>query len=110
MKQLILKYLNITEAYIDVVLVILSLVMGIYLNWEMASIVMFSSILWFILKSWSSSKIAKLTALSLFLSAICLVAKKNYYAEVFSIYAFYLLGLTLFVAIFEFTPEKGDDE
>lgn len=89
------------QRHLDYFLVMLSMALGIYLNWEITNIAMIAFIVWIILNPLSSQIMIKISLFSIFIISVMLILQKTDLAETVAIIAYYFLVLTVIVAINE---------
>jgi len=96
------------KKYFDYFLFALAIVFGIYLNWTIGNIFVFTFVVWIILNPVSSQFLAKIS-LGFFLSVpLFLFMNQGTQTEEFASYTFYFLGLMLIVAFDETRKNSSD--
>lgn len=90
-----------TKKNLDYAILILILVTGIYLKWEIEDILFAIFLVWHFLHPFTSQTLAKVALFFLSLTPIFLIIKRDASAEQFAVYAYYLLILTVIMAIVE---------
>jgi len=95
------RFINtgLAKNYFDVFLVIVAILIGSYLNWEILNIAVFSLFVFYILKPFPSIIFVRLGFLSLIIGIPLLITDK---AEDFMLLFYYFLALTVISKIYEF--------
>lgn len=113
MFQKILKFLS-PKIIVEIILLALSVWMGIYFQWEAANLVFFVLFVILIIHP-ISSRIPAVFAIALLVAtALLLVFKKEDWAEISAIWAYYAMTLIVAMAMYELKAEslstkKGED-
>ena len=95
-----------TKKYLDYTLVVISLLLGFYLRWDLQNIVLFSFTIWIILNPISSKLLARIVLSFLVFTALLLIIHRVSQAEMFAIFAYYFLVLTTITAIIELRKKQ----
>jgi hypothetical protein len=93
---------------LEVGLLLLTVGMGIYFQWEIANLVFFALFIFLILHPLSSRLPALGAIILLVATAVLLVAKKEDLAETSAIWAYYFLIFTATMSFFELRGERDD--
>ena len=95
---------------IDIGIVILSFVMGIYLGWDTINAVIFAIFIWIIINPIPSRYLAYPALLFLSITPFLLILDKKDKAEEFAIYAYYFLAMTVIMGIYEIRKEDNNSK
>lgn len=99
--------LIIDQKYFDYFLIVISVILGLYLNWEILDITLFSFIIWQIIRPLSRKNLNVNAFFLLFLALILLFLKKGQWAEDVSFLAFCSLITVVIMAAIQ-TFSKGE--
>lgn len=95
------------KKYFDYVIIIFSIFLGLYLNWETTYIVLFTLVIWQILHPLARRTLAGISLMILFLLPIALYFKKVGDTEKLAILAYCFLFLTVVTAIIEYGRKES---
>ena len=95
------------KAYLEVVLILFSVGMGIYFQWEIANLIFFVLFVIILLHPISSRIPASGAIILLIATAGLLIAKQSDWAETSAIWAYYLM---IFTAVLSFSELSGEDD
>jgi hypothetical protein len=90
---------GLAKNYFDVFLIIIAILIGSYLDWEILNIAVFSLFIFYILRPFPSIIFVRLGFLSLIIGIPLMIIDK---AEDFMLLFYYFLGLTVISKIYEF--------
>ena len=103
-----IKNKKIIKPYVDIVLVILTGITGAFLGWDLLkNIIPAIFVVWVILNPIQSKQYATLALIFLITTPVFIALKLDTYAELASIYVYYLLILTVVYAINEAKRAKA---
>lgn len=93
------KYL--TRRNIDIAIVVLAILFGVYLGWKEIDTLIFAIFIWIILRPIQSRLLAFPALFFLSLTPFLLILKHEEQAEQFAIYAYYFLVMAVMMGIYE---------
>jgi len=95
-----------TRRNIDYAFVGMACLLGLYLNWNVAIILFFCFIVWFILNPLHSTVLIKIAVFLIVLAPVFLLIKKTDRASQVALFAFFILCLAWIESLIEFRRLK----
>lgn len=95
---------------IDILFIGVVIAMGMFLDWKLSEITVFSLFIWIILNPISSRYLAAVAIFFLILTPIFLVSGKIIIADQLAVHAYYFLIMTVMMGIYELRKERGQDK
>lgn len=99
---------NIIRSKIDLAFLLTAVLVGVFLDWSMAEIIIFAIFVGIILHPVSSRYLAIPALFFLTLTPFLLILKRDARAEEFAIYAYYFLIMAVAMGVHELRQEKED--
>lgn len=94
------KYLK--RRYFDYSLIAISIILGLYLDWEIINVIIFAFVIWQILFPLSRTTLASISLLLIVFLPVLFFFEKDDAAEKLAMLIFYILCLSMFMAIAEY--------
>ena len=95
---------------VDILFIGIVVTMGLFLDWKVTEIVVFSLFIWIILNPISSRYLAAVAIFFLILTPISLVSGKIIIADQLAVHAYYFLIMTVMMGVYELRKEGGQDK
>lgn len=99
------RFLNIKN--IDIGIVFVAFAIGLYLEWDIFDITIFSVFIWALLNPIRSRYFVMVSIFFLAIDPFLLLLERKDQAEQFAIYAYYFLAMAVLMGIFEIWQEKN---
>jgi len=105
-KELIKKY--ITQKKIDLAILLVAFLLGIYFDWTIVGTIIFVIFIAIILKPIPGRILAIPALFCLSLTPVLLILEKEVRAEEFAIYAYYFLVMAVIMEVYAIRKEEGN--
>jgi len=94
---------------VDYILVILALLLGAILNWEMHDIAFLMAMTWFVMHPWKREYYALTALILIFLVPILILLSRERYASEIVIYGYYFLVFAVIAGVAEVRHEQTNN-